>query len=231
MITSARPSDPALSAFPRSPRTASTPGGTGKNSCRRPAEVIDVDQEQRGTEFKGPGRRDDKDFMAKVTRAILAMANKEDGGIVVIGVADNGTTLTASGVAAADLSTWRFDDVQASVSNYADPYVEFDVGAVELDAKRFVAISVRPFLEYPVLCKKDHDSKGNPPRPILRQGALYVRGRGKIETVAASTHIEMRDVLDRAAEATARRLIGISIRIRPKASDEDKFRSEAEDLE
>ena len=43
MITSARPIDPALSAFPRSPRTASTPGGTGRNSCRRPAEVIDVD--------------------------------------------------------------------------------------------------------------------------------------------------------------------------------------------
>ena len=43
MITSARLIDPALSAFPRSPRTASTPGGTGKNSCRRPAEVVDVD--------------------------------------------------------------------------------------------------------------------------------------------------------------------------------------------
>ena len=43
MITSARPIDLALSAFPRSPRTASTAGGTGKNSCRRPAELIDVD--------------------------------------------------------------------------------------------------------------------------------------------------------------------------------------------
>jgi hypothetical protein len=43
MITSARLIDLALSAFPRSPRTASTPGDTGKNSCRRPVEVIDVD--------------------------------------------------------------------------------------------------------------------------------------------------------------------------------------------
>ena len=106
-----------------------------------------------------------------------------------------------------------------------------------------VVITVRPFVESPVLCKKDYiasksgdetvqtaatPSKNN--KKILQAGALYVRGRGKIETVPASTYTQMREVLDRAAEAAARRLIAISRRIQPGPTDADRFAEETKDL-
>ncbi len=42
--------------------------------------------ETNGVEFKGPGKRTDRAFLAQVVRAILGMANRRDGGLVIIGV-------------------------------------------------------------------------------------------------------------------------------------------------
>ena len=164
-------------------------------------EAIAFGREQRGVEFKGPGRRDNPDFMAKVARAILGMANTEDGGVVVLGVAEEGLKLVELGLGPDAAATWNHDHVHGWVQNYADPYVEFEVEIVVLDAKNFVAISVRPFDESPIICKKDHQEskpKGSPsgsPSWTLRQGTLYYRGRGKNETVAVSNHVEMREIL------------------------------------
>jgi predicted HTH transcriptional regulator len=208
-------------------------------------DAIALGREQRGVEFKGPGQRDDNDFMAKVTRAILGMANKEDGGEVVIGVEDQQSVLTLVGLSPAALATWKFDEVQSFLSNYVDPFVDIEVAPVTVGSLTAVVVTVRPFVESPVLCKKDYipskssdetdqtgatPSKNSKKTPTLQAGALYIRGRGKIETVRASTHTQMREVLDRAAEATARRLIAISRRIQPGPTDADRFAEEAKDL-
>jgi predicted HTH transcriptional regulator len=189
-------------------------------------EALSFGREQRGVEFKGPGRRDQTDFMAKVTRAILGMANNEDGGEVVIGVQDE--TVNLVGLSEDELATWGDDAVKSVVSNYADPYVDLDVRPVVVGAKTAVVITVQPFVESPVICKKEYSSPSE--KKILAAGVVYVRGRGKVETVPASTHTQMREVLDRAAEATARRLIGISRRLEPGPTDAEKFANEANDL-
>ena len=190
--------------------------------------AIALGREQRNTEFKGPGERTDKVFLAKVVRAVLGMANKPDGGVVVVGVDDDGTALTATGLTAAQVASWGYDDLHSITSVYADPYVDFDVSVVELDGKKFIAIEVREFSELPVLCKRDY------PR-ILRNGALYVRRRGKNETVEVPSHVEMREVVERAAEVTARRMLGTAFRIMPvitspQATEAEKFAKEAQDL-
>jgi predicted HTH transcriptional regulator len=138
--------------------------------------AIALGREQRNTEFKGPGLRSDKHFLAKVIRAILGMANKPDGGVVVVGVEDDDTRLLPVGLTPAELKTWTYDDLHSSVSNYADPYVDFEVVPIHLDGKDFVAIKIQEFSDIPVICKRDC---GN----TLRNGALYVRRRGKNETV------------------------------------------------
>jgi hypothetical protein len=84
------------------------------------------------------------------------MANKPDGGIVVVGVDDDGTTLTPTGLTPAQIATWGYDDLHASVSNYADPYVDLDVGVVALDSKHFIAIEVEEFSDLPVICKGEY---------------------------------------------------------------------------
>ena len=104
--------------------------------------AIALGREQRSTEFKGPGMRTDKALLVKVIRAMLGMANKPDGGVVVLGVEDSGATITATGLSPAELATWGYDDLASSVSNYADPYIEFDVTVVNLDGNQFVAAEI-----------------------------------------------------------------------------------------
>ena len=190
--------------------------------------AIAFGREQRSIEFKGPGERTDGAFLAKVIKAILGMANKQDGGTVVIGVTDDGTSLTPSGLTRAQRATWTYDDLQSNVSGYADPYVELQVMTINLDEKDYVAVEVQAFSDYPVICKREYSK-------ILRKGALYVRPRGRIETVEVPSHVEMREVIERAAEAVARRMIATANRLqtaRPAdaPSDVQRFLAESSDL-
>lgn len=195
--------------------------------------AIALGREQRGTEFKGPGHCE-KHLLAKVTRAILAMANNPDGGVVIIGVGDTGPKLVEQGLTQEEIDSWGQDHLMSNLSNYADPYVDAQVGNVELRSKRYVTISVSPFDEHPVICKRDYEK-------ILRKGAIYARPRGgKIETVEVPSHVEMREIVDRAAEARARSLIDQSQRIQrvalpgsaptPSPTDDEKFADETKDL-
>ncbi len=191
--------------------------------------AIALGREQRSTEFKGPGKRTDRPFLAKVVRAVLGMANKPDGGVVVIGVDDSGTTLFATGLTPDQVATWGYDDLHSSISNYVDPYVELDVSVVTLDRKKFISIEVQAFAELPVLCKKDYPG-------TLRNGALYVRRRGKNETIEVPSHVEMREVIERAAVIQASKMLGVVAQLQPvpttppQPADAEMFAKEAQDL-
>ena len=195
-------------------------------------QAIAFGREQRGVEFKGPGKRTDRAFQAKVIRAILGMANKPGGGVVVIGVDDDGAALQPTGLSTDELSTWSsYDDLATSVSTYADPYVDFDIATVEMDGKSFVAIEVTQFKELPVICKRDE-------KMVLRNGALYVRRRGKNETIEVPSHVEMREVLRHAAEFVARDMVASHVLLeghvqgteRTDQVSEKRFDAEVEDL-
>ncbi len=47
--------------------------------------LLALGYETNGVEFKGRGNRTDSAFLAGVIRAILGMANRRDGGLVIIG--------------------------------------------------------------------------------------------------------------------------------------------------
>jgi len=194
-------------------------------------QAIALGCEQRGTEFKGPGNRTDKAFQVKVIRAILGMANKPNGGVVVIGVDDDGSTLRPTGLLPDDLATWSYDDMASNISEYADPYVDFHVEVVCMDSKSFVIISVSQFDGLPVICKRDYSG-------VLRRGALYVRRRGKNETLEVPSHVEMREILVLAAEALARDMVALHKKlldhthrhVEMKETSATRFDAEAEDL-
>lgn len=195
------------------------------------SEAIMLGREQSGMEFKGPGRRTDKAFQVKIIRAVLGMANNPGGGVVVVGVDDNGTELIPTGLSPEELATWPYDDFASNVSNYADPYVDFDIGVVEKGGKPFVAIDVKQFDELPVICKKSYQD-------VLRNGALYVRRKGKNETVEVPSHVEMREIVRRAAEFAARRIVASYVDLQGHlktneaaiANSENSFDQEAKDL-
>jgi len=86
-------------------------------------EILSLAYERRATEFKGPGPLSSPQLFAKVVRAVLGMANTQDGGLVVIGVEDKAGVLNPVGVAQSDLRTWKHDDLTARIAAFADPFV------------------------------------------------------------------------------------------------------------
>jgi predicted HTH transcriptional regulator len=101
-------------------------------------ELVAVGYERRGVEFKTGGSRTQQPLFAKVTRAALGMSNRLDGGLVVIGVSEDGQHgLTITGIPAGDLPSWRHDDIAAGFAPYADPPIEFESEVVAVDGTNF----------------------------------------------------------------------------------------------
>ena len=193
------------------------------------AELIALGHETRGVEFKGPGRSSNRQVMAVVVRAVLGMANRRDGGRVIIGIEDNAAILTPVGLSAAELTTWRFDDVAARLSEYADPGVEFALEVKEYNGKKYVILHIEEFTEIPVLCNRDYPE-------VQRSGACYVRSRRKPETSEIPTQTDMRELLDLASDkAVSRRLteyrrMGLMPDVPLVVADQDRFDDQAGEL-
>lgn len=162
-------------------------GGLAEQQFR---ELLAPGYEPYGVEFKGPGRRTDRRMLAQVARATIGMANRRDGGLVIIGVDDDGN---AVGLPEDQLATWDYDDVAASLAEYADPYVSFELQLLTYDGRSFVILRVAEFEEIPALCKRDYPG-------VLRKGACYVRTRRMPETSEIPSQTEMRELLDLATD-------------------------------
>lgn len=186
-------------------------------------ELLSLGHETTGAEFKAPGPRTDKNLLAKVTRAILALSNRRNGGRVIVGVDDDGQSLTATGIAAADLDTWRHEDVSGAISAYADPFVTLHTAHVQFEGKDFVVIDVEEFEEVPVVCKRSYPD-------VLRDGACYIRRRGRIESSEIPNSSEMRELLDLATEKSLRRFSRLRSASEPGPNDDELFDQELGDL-
>ncbi|MCI0440654.1 MAG: putative DNA binding domain-containing protein [Chloroflexi bacterium] len=190
------------------------------------AQILALNHELRGVEFKSPAPRNDRRLFAQVVRAVLGMSNIREGGVVVIGV---GASLERLGLSDEDLATWTYDDVADGFAAYADPSVSFDLETKQHEGKSYVVIEVAEFEDIPVLCKRDYQG-------ILRSGACYVRTRRKPETSELPTQTEMRGLLDMATDKVLGRFlkraqqVGIISFGPARPSDEDLFNQQLGDL-
>lgn len=73
-------------------------------------------RESRSFEVKGPGSLTDKHYVARVARAAMAMGNLRDGGLVCLGIDDNGMGDMRPGMTSSQLAEWdNFDNVKRPV--------------------------------------------------------------------------------------------------------------------
>ena len=186
-------------------------------------QLLSLGHETPGVECKASGPRTNKEGFAKVVRAVLALSNRRNGGHVVIGVEDDGGKLNLVGLNDKDLNTWSQEDVSGGVSRYADPFVTIHTSHMTVDGKSLVAIETEEFSEVPVLCKKDYPG-------VLRNGACYIRRRGRIESSEIPNSSEMRELLDLATEKALRRFRRLQAAETPVQNDDDLFDQEVRDL-
>jgi len=197
---------------------------------------LELGHETTGVEFKAPGRRRDKPFLVKVIRAVLAMANRRDGGHVIIGVDPD--TLEPIGLEEDEAAIWlKYDELAVSISEYATPSVSFDPQGLRIGERVFVIIYVHEFGDVPILCRRDYHA----PRErdlVMRRGACYVRSQKKPETSEIPSEEEMRELLELAIDKGVRRFVaraqkvGLFPHVQPIAtlrSVEELFEKEAEE--
>jgi hypothetical protein len=127
-------------------------------------QFIGLGHELPGVEFKPPGPRTDPYLFAAVTRAVLGMANRPNGGLVIVGVEEGPDgTLRPTGLRDADLQTWDFDSVAASLSAAADPFVAVACEPSPFRGVTLLVLRVSEFETLPVICQKQlTDNQGGP---------------------------------------------------------------------
>jgi hypothetical protein len=164
--------------------------------------AMQAGHEVRGIEWKGELDFAEKASIAKVSRAMIGMANSRNGGSVVLGIDDTDPASMGPGLSAKALESWaNFDEVSANLHKYADPPLIFSLKRHDFDnGKSVVELIVREFSEVPVLCKKTFPE-------ILREGACYVRTYRQAETTEIPTQTEMRELIDLAVEKGLRRFV------------------------
>ncbi len=165
-------------------------------------QYLALGHETRSFEVKGPGSLGDKAFCAKVARAVMAMGNLRDGGLVCLGIDEPRMAPMMPGLAAPQLQEWSdFDDVSDALARYSDPPVTFELHPLVLSSGvSIVVIELAEFETAPHICKRDYPE-------VLRRGTVYVRPRGKPESVPVPTHGDMRELLDLAITKGVREFI------------------------
>lgn len=165
-------------------------------------QLLALSHETRSFEVKGPGGLGDKAFCARVARAVMAMGNLRDGGLVCLGIDDSRMADMLPGLSQTRLLEWsNFDDVSDALARRSDPPVAFELSPMTLSSGvAVVVIEVAEFETVPHVCTRDFQD-------VLRNGMTYVRPRGKPESVPVPSHGDMRELLDLAITKGVREFV------------------------
>lgn len=173
--------------------------------------ALDRCEEVSSIDFKQSASWDE--LRGKIVRTILGMGNLRDGGLIIIGVAEEDDQWRITGVSDDHRVTYEPDDMADFAAKYVSPRADFTVVDHSYQEKRFVVIHVRPFAETPLVCKRDLPSEN------LQAGGVYVRPtEGKAETTKVRDAAQMHQLLEMAAEERAGRMIAQRRRIESLAT-------------
>jgi len=119
--------------------------------------------EETNIEYKDSLNWSDKIARQKIICAMLAMANNDGGGALVIGVKENGGVgskkkFEAVGMSDVDYDSFDgYDDFARKINNYCDPIIEFkftkDEAQIKKNTKKFVVIQISESIN-PTICVK-----------------------------------------------------------------------------
>jgi predicted HTH transcriptional regulator len=205
-------------------------------------QFIYLGQERVNVEFKANltwGNGQTNNFIAK---AMMAMSNSRDGGVIIIGVEDG--TFNPVGLSQTEVNSYEYDTIGRYMNNHAQPSIDFTLekGQVtEADGteKLFVVIQVQEANALPIVCTKTVSINpaggahlGN---LALREGAVYIRSKSPVESREISGHREWRDFVDLLLDRHQNQLVSkIPWKLLDAATqtvaDADHFNQQLEDL-
>lgn len=152
--------------------------------------------ETANVEFKGPMFFAD-DNRHELAKDIIAMANTQDGGTIIIGIEDN--TNRVIGLSAEQVKSFDVTKINDFVKKYSSPLIRLEcVPVTYIENCILVIIRVAEFESQPIIAKNCDSSKN---KPVFREADILIR------TEAAKSE-PIRE------ESSMRRLLSIALRRR-----------------
>ena len=150
----------------------------------------------------------------RLLKTTMAMANLRDGGLIVVGVAERGTSWELTGITADHLNSYDYDDITDQLSKYASPQVVVDIVVHHHDdGNSYLAFHVHQFKDSPVICRNNSPDDVKPKDRLLA-GEIYVRPTsGKPRTEKVTDAGRLHGLLELAAEFRARKILETAKRI------------------
>ncbi len=155
----------------------------------RRSETPHVDYKE-GFEWK----KENRDHQLGLIRDMIAMANIQDGGAIVLGVEDK--TYNVVGLSGPILASLDQSYIGDLLRGYADPTFPFELQRTQIDSCDVAVIHIPEFVDVPIVCEDSAQSKDQK-KLILRRGALYIRTDAS-QTMEISSAEDMRKLLSRA---------------------------------
>jgi len=150
-------------------------------------------KEERYLEYKCSMVWTSDDTKVKIAKAMMAMSNLRNGGVIVIGMKEiKRGVWEPDAMTDEQVTSFTQDDIAQWVNDYAVPAIQFTVEPFFLDKNKFVIIQVREFDSVPTICRKPKTLRG---REALKNGALYYRSNLKNESAPISSEEDMRELI------------------------------------
>jgi predicted HTH transcriptional regulator len=164
--------------------------------------IVKYGHERPDLDYKGSINWDEwpNSDKADLVRDMIALANSEVPGYIVIGASDEGGVVRSyDGLSDKQIESFDPSKIADKVKRYADPEIHFDLYKPTVDGKRYVVIRVSPFQTVPHVCRTNYAN-------ILEEAAIYVRGEGA-RTIKVPSAEHMRQIVDRAIQISADTLV------------------------
>jgi predicted HTH transcriptional regulator len=154
-------------------------------------------------------------LQAQVLQAILGFTNTEGGGLLIIGIKDDGNgNREFTGVSSEILESYsNVEAIQECIDKYADGPLSYTLKPLSYengDTKQtYIVISINEFKTSPVLCTRDLCIKKNNDKEeyVLRKYDLYARSRkGRFGNIRA-TNLELQEIIGLAHSKAEERII------------------------
>lgn len=168
-------------------------------------EALHHGREEVYLEYKGDVSWSDRVKKLKIVQTIFALANEREGGIIVIGVNDDGERI---GLSTEDYNSYSHDSLNQYLTGRSNQPIACKLEKFEykedkdIEIKRFVFIQVSETKEFPVVYigqterinTNAHAFRNN---VGLRNGALYIRNKQHIGNKEISTIQEWQEIIER----------------------------------
>lgn len=186
-----------------------------------PAELSQI-------EFKR--NADFQSLQYRIAKTAMAMANLRDGGMIIVGVAQNDERhFVIEGIDTTNEASFVQETVYEFVNRYASPPVELRVLPIEYDTKRFIIIDIQPFERTPVVCKRNTPDTTSA-NDRMRAGDFFVRTGSPVSTQRVQSEAMMHEVLEFAVIRRVAEMQRIQRAVMATTATQNAFDAEVNDL-